>query len=105
MNHLQWQERRRYGTSYGEWVLGNVLFTGLLASVVTGGVGIVGTGARALQGEHMFDKLNYGDGYTDWSELAIDGLALTTVMVGLCMWHVMDQESRRSIMGIVMPRS
>jgi hypothetical protein len=104
MNHRQWEDRGRYGTSYSEWVIGNFLYAGLYASVITGGVGIVGTGMRALQGEHMFDKLNYGDDYTDWSEVAVSGIALSGLMLALCAYYTHDQRSRLSRLGIVMPR-
>ena len=108
MNDRQWADRERYGTSYGEWVLGNFIVLGLCASVGTLAVGAVGTGIDAVEklnsGGNLFDKFNYGDGYTDWTEVAVDGAVLSAIMLTLCFLYVRDQESRRSIMGIVMPR-
>lgn len=89
----------RYGTSYGEWVTGNILGLVAVVSVISTAVGGIGTGIDVINGESLFV-----DGRTDWSEIALGGLVGTLIFGTMSFRHDMDQESRRSIMGVVFPR-
>lgn len=99
MTERDWAERERYGTSYREWVTGNLLDLSAFISFATTVVGGVGSGMDAMSGNPLFV-----DGRTDWSEIALCGLVATLVLGTLSFRHHLDQERRRSIIGIVFPR-